>query len=275
MPAILAYAAYKKTPDWPSTPEQLRTCGLLWGIALAASALMFIQMNYCHMWRRENSDNAAIIICFSILRQLSELPRNAANILEIEDLFAKLAKEIADFASASPHFSTPSRRVDVERHTSAVRAELMRQSGELLSRGVTQVPAAVATIGTLLERLTQQRWLQLLDVEGADISTPEVVDDTDRRDSWIIVGGSAFAALGLGSASALGIPLTAAIPSALVFLLGPATLWGSSRLGLTPRSVLASTRASLTDATQDDSPSSPGTRPTSLGAQATHGLNRD
>ncbi|GGO49420.1 hypothetical protein GCM10012287_26730 [Streptomyces daqingensis] len=101
----------------------------------------------------------------------------------------------------------------------------------------------------LIDRLIEERWLNLLDVpQTADdevLQTSSPDPNEDRRDAWIVMGGSLLAAVALCIVTTLGVPLTAGIPAAFVFLMGPAVLMGSRKLGASPRGLLTSVRSSV------------------------------
>ncbi|SFS73372.1 hypothetical protein SAMN04487982_103210 [Streptomyces sp. ok210] len=231
---------------------------------------------FLRRWQKQNCDIEAIISCFFILHLCGDLVRNKARPLEIEESVRDLREELGDFVTSSEYFSEPSRRESVSRHVALVQQELMSSSGTLLTGGSLNVPGVVKTIGCLLERIIQQRWLGLLDL--SDGAEPESVtlspeDRTGKRDAWIVMGGSIAAALGLGVAAAMGVPLSAAVPAALIFLLGPATLWGSRRLGMSPRSLLDSARTSVAGANQAGSQQQGNSQ--GNGASAASGSSRD
>ncbi|MEU0210149.1 hypothetical protein ABZ235_19805 [Streptomyces canus] len=261
--AFLVAESFNKLPSaltW--SPKSVAQGGLIAGLLIAWMLYALKSMQVSKLWKQKIGDREAILSVIKILELLS--PRTSIRPFAIEQASVALCSELSGFAKSSSNFATPERRKQVEDHVAAVCEEIMQQSGKILSRGSLQSTEPVSIFATLLDRLLQDRWLQLLDVEnnGLPIADTEL---TSRRDAWIMICGSLAAALGLGGAATLGIPLAAAAPAAIVFLLGPATLWGSRRLGISPRSLLASARSSVEGGTQT---SAPGTGPASQNASA-------
>ncbi|MEU6420223.1 hypothetical protein [Streptomyces spiralis] len=195
----------------------------------------------------------AIRSCFLILSECGDMHRGSVKPLEVDNDVSLLCRELGDFVTSTDMFPDPGRRASVVHHVGAVQRAVMESSQKLLAEGKAGIPDLVRTIGTLLDSLVEQRWLNLLDIPGAPASysvTRSPQNEPNRRDAWIVIGGSVAAAVGLGVAATVGVPLGAAIPAALVFLLGPATLWGSRRLGMSPQRLLESVRTPITEASQ-------------------------
>ncbi|MFF9601170.1 hypothetical protein ACF1GY_02705 [Streptomyces sp. NPDC014684] len=245
------YHLYKSGDHKGFTPENLYNLSLIFGALLSWLAFSYRILRAREEWRRKTADQEALRSCIYVLHLCGEVVRGKAKILEVEEAVMTLCGELGDFSSNSPALSDPRRKENVAAHISLVQQELIESSGVLLSEGFSGLARLIERVGTLLGRLIEQRWLCLLDLpagvstEGVTLSPEEQVD---RRDAWIVIAGSMLAAIGLGASVSMGVPLVAAVPAALVFLLGPATLWGSKRLGVSPRDFLASVRMPINEA---------------------------
>jgi hypothetical protein len=200
-------------------------------------------------WARFVADDAAAVTCRQLLLEFADFARNDGSPVYVEYLAGRLCRELGDFVSTERNFPDKERSKQLKAHVAAVQQELHALTNGVLREGAGAVPAFAGAMSVLTERLVQERWLRLLDV--ADVAEDPVRTETAtqqeaaKRDGWIVVGGSLTAALGLGAAATLGIPLAAAVPAAVVFLLGPATLWGSKNLGWSPRDLLRTAQRSV------------------------------
>ncbi|WP_434593938.1 hypothetical protein [Streptomyces sp. A5-4] len=247
--------SYKVTPE--TTPYL--AAGFSANIMLAVAAI-----NY-RRWEKILSDRAsdlkAIRSCFAALTACEALIRGHGSILAVEKRVGEISHNIARFPVANVSLSTDARLPTVLAHISAVQKELKRSSGEVLRGGVAQSLGLVVTLSTLLDRLIAERWLNLLDIDDSaeTVAGLDTQDDIrrDRRDTWIVMSGSLVAAIVLGSVIAVGMPLAVGAPAALVFLLGPAVLWGSRRLGASPKGLLEAVETSLSESPQANPPMAP------------------
>ncbi|MGW1034287.1 hypothetical protein ACWD4Z_19115 [Streptomyces antibioticus] len=248
---FMSYHLYESDGGRGFTPENLYNSSWTLGALLSWIVFSARIMRAKGEWRRKTADQEALRSCIYVLHLCGEVIRGKVRILEVEEAVTMLCGELGDFSSSSPSFSDQRRKESVTAHVSLVQQELMESSGVLLSAGSPGLSRLIERVGTLVERLIEQRWLCLLDlpegvsVEAVTLSSEEKID---RKDAWIVIGGSMLAAIGLGAAVSMGVPLVAAAPAALVFLLGPATLWGSKRLGISPRNFLDSTRVPVAEA---------------------------
>ena len=210
-------------------------------------------------WRRRIADLEAFGACLSILHRCGEKVRGGykggALVIDLE--VTSLCRYLGDFV-ASPTFSLDGeRRASVARHVAEVQRVLMEASAGVLASGNDGLATLVGKVTELADGLYEERWLRLIEIPDAPDSnavTQSSDSSVDKRDAWIVVGGSVLAALGLGVAVALGVPVAAAVPAALIFLLGPATIWGSRRLGMSPKNLLESVRAPIVEAGQGGAP---------------------
>lgn len=248
--SISVYALLRGDGGSKITSERINLYGLGYGCGLFACLAVWRVLQAGKKWRRQNSDAEALRTCLRVLYLCGELHVGRVKALRVDREIADLCREIGDFVTSSDMFPDPGRRSAVLHHTSAVQTVLMDTSQTLLNSGKSGIPDLVEVIRTVLENLMDERWLNLLDASA--VTTQESVTQSPdgvlrRRDVWIVIGGSAAAAIGLGAAASLGVPLVAAVPAALIFLLGPATLWGSSRLGMSPRQLLESVRTPIVE----------------------------
>ncbi|WP_158711507.1 hypothetical protein [Streptomyces xylophagus] len=202
------------------------------------------------------ADLGAIRQIFIALNECYSSLKGEGGVLAIDDRVRRICGELADFSQEKWAVADPERFELVARHVGAVQKELRAVAAELLRGSPGAMPKFVRLQFVLLDRLIDERWMALLDVfeEPASelISSPEVREN--RRDTWIIIAGATVAAIGIGAAATLGVPTAAAVPAALVFLLGPATLWGSKRLNLTPGAFIGTLRGAVTNQQQGEVP---------------------
>jgi hypothetical protein len=210
-------------------------------------------------WRRKVSDLEAFATCLSILRRCGEKHKGSygGGALSIDLEVSSLCRQLGDFA-ASPAFSMDAeRRSSVAHHVAEVQRVLMEASAGVLTNGKDGLADLVAKVAELADNLYEERWLRLLEIPDAadlDAVTQNVDNSVGKRDAWIVIAGSLVAAVGIGAAAVLGVPVAAAVPAALIFLLGPATIWGSRRLGMSPKNLLESLRTPIAEAGQGGVP---------------------
>ncbi|MGP2437660.1 hypothetical protein [Streptomyces sp. JW3] len=261
------YLAVRIPVEAGLTPAVVRTSSFYLAVTLAAGVSVQQIQNYNRKWREQRADLSAVDSCLDLLGLCGEASRGTIGPLSISTEVAHLCDHLGIFATANRYLPDPTMRASVEAHVARVQRELVRRSEDCLSGGNAAMGGLVEAVGTVLDRLIEQRWLGLLDLPASD--PPTSVSQSprthiDKRDVLIIMGGALAASVGLGAAASMGVPLAAAVPAALFFLLGPATLWGSKRLGASPRNMLDSLRTPVSDAGQPD-PAQPDTRPDTSG----------
>ncbi|MFJ8022131.1 hypothetical protein [Streptomyces sp. NPDC096311] len=205
------------------------------------------------------ADLGAIRRCFVVFEEAYQIVKGSGSILSLDDLAKKFSDELSSFARAKWGSAPQEQYRNVTLHITAVQHELRKVTDDVLMRGTEALPQFVRVHKHVLDRLIDERWMSLLDVPNSTEPSPSLIDpvDTkrDRRDSWIIILGAAAAALVIALGAAVGVQPTVSIPAALVFLMGPAALWGSKRLGIGPRDFMGSLRSSYSGGTQDASSS--------------------
>ncbi|MEU9780682.1 hypothetical protein AB0H92_06825 [Streptomyces phaeochromogenes] len=258
---VSGYFVVRAPNDPGFTPADLSRFTFLIAILVAHAISLAVFQHEIRVWDQKMADITAICLCFVVLSHCWKLARGKEGVLATEYYSSVLRARLGDFATTSDSFIGSERKASVLRHVASVQKDLTMRSGSVLSDGVSAIPDAAKAIILLLERLVEERWLGLLDLPDTLESEQVIqssVERTSRRDGFIVIGGSAAAALMVGVAGATGLPVTAAIPAALIFLLGPAMLWGGRRLGMSPKVVLGSMANSMTGAGAAETPSARG-----------------
>ncbi|MET7746729.1 hypothetical protein [Streptomyces sp. NPDC005385] len=232
-------------PPLPSAPESALVVSVGGFVAFATIMLTTVTIaRKFQAWKKANGDHGSLTAAVELVNYLGKGESREINSLAVEDQMRGICQRLCEFAATSPHFSSPDRRREIESHVLAVQKRLFDHAGAFFKDGADHTGATIADLATLIGRIVHGRWLRLLDIEdgeAADVTTPAAADS---HDAWLVVGSSAFAAVALASAVSLGVPVSAAVPGAVVLLLGPAAVWGKN-LGITPRGLFESTKAAL------------------------------
>ena len=137
------------------------------------------------------------------------------------------------------------RQKELFEHAVRVKSALDEYAGKVLKEGNVALPGLVAMLMKILERLSEGRLLCLLDENELPAYAPpseaELEEETRKSDGRIVLLGATAAAVAAGFMITLGVPAGAVVPAALIFLIGPAALWGSKKIG-NPREFLDSMR---------------------------------
>ncbi|KAB1978619.1 hypothetical protein [Streptomyces triticiradicis] len=149
------------------------------------------------------------------------------------------------------------RQKELFEHAVRVKAALDECAGKALKEGNVALPELVAMLMKILERLSEGRLLCLLDESELPVYSPpsvaELEEETRKNDGRIVLWGATAAAVAAVAMISLGVPAGAVVPAALIFLMGPATLWGSKKIG-NPRELLDAMRQGVSQP-QDPQPS--------------------
>ncbi|SOE13662.1 hypothetical protein SAMN06272775_4639 [Streptomyces sp. 2323.1] len=197
-------------------------------------------------WTRLGGDHRAVDWCLVVLHDARLATQGRADAIRAVNIgMESLGRVLEEYAAQSVVFPSEAQRSAVRTHAAQVRRALIAEADGLLRDGQAALPAVIGTLLTLLDRLAAGRWLALLDIEAP--GDPVAEGDESRtepaetgQDRLVALGGSVLAAGGLAAAAAFGVPLAAAVPGALVFLFGPAMLWGGKDLRPSARRMLAS-----------------------------------
>ncbi|WP_189184352.1 hypothetical protein [Streptomyces albiflavescens] len=201
----------------------------------------------CQYWFRLIGDYRAFVECVDVLASCGFLIRHPGSSRWMNVLVADICTALSEFTSEKEAFPVEAQRDQVRRHVSAVQQELISVAGGLFREGPPGVTRLVVTVSALVDRLVAERWLSLLDLDGTHGEAEGFAfQATERgRDGWIVIGGSATAALGLATAVSLGVPIAAAVPGALVLLLGPAMVWGGRQWRPSPQRLMTLVQDSM------------------------------
>ncbi|MFF4838533.1 hypothetical protein [Streptomyces collinus] len=226
-------------------------------------------------WTRLGGDHRAVDWCLVVLHDASLAMQGRVDAVRSVNIgMDEVGRVLGEYAAQSVVFPSSAQRSAVRAHTAQVHRALVAEADGLLRDGQAALPAVIGTLLTLLDRLVAGRWLALLDIEAP--TNPEAEGDESQtesaetgRDRLIAAVGSVLAAGGLVAAGAFGVPLAAAIPGALVFLFGPAMLWGGKSLRPSAQRMLASMHEGIgragtapePSAVQGLTPESPRTEP--------------
>ncbi|MFG1671298.1 hypothetical protein [Streptomyces sp. Y7] len=190
--------------------------------------------------------------CFAISRCLRAY-EGEVSLLTLDRRNQRLIRALTRFGETGTAGFSNHRKKQMLEHTARVGAALDAHNERILREGTQAVPHLARHLFIILERMAAERWLDLLDEGDLPTYTPpsaeELESETRRADATIIFGGATIAALFTGVAISLGAPASAVVPAALIFLLGPAAMWGSKKLS-TPRETLDAMRQGMAPTTE-------------------------
>ncbi|MGW1894038.1 hypothetical protein ACWCP6_27870 [Streptomyces sp. NPDC002004] len=219
-------------------------------------------------WTRLAGDHRAVRWCAFVLHDalLVAYGRDDA-VRGVNAGVSEICRVLEEYAAQDAAFPAEGQRQAVSAHVMQVRRALVAAANGLLRDGRDALPGLVRTVSTLLDRLVAERWLALLDLEepsaAADADDLASGPTEERRDRLVVLAGSMLAAGGLATAAAFGVPLGAAVPGALVFLLGPAMMWGGKGLRPSAHRMFASLQEGIGRAgATAEPPSAPATSDT-------------
>ncbi len=173
------------------------------------------------------------------------LVRGDSTPLVLDQHVSLLSRQLGTFSVVGYSGMSEQRKGELRKHVQEVQQALHLAATKILREGPAGCGELVSLLSVLMHRLREQRWQALLDdgqLVTNDSPLQHAVIDKERGDSWIVLVGAIIAAAFVGLATTLGVPAAATVPAALIFLLGPAALWGSKKLGVTPRYLLNATR---------------------------------
>ena len=206
-------------------------------------------------WQWATWDLDCLDECVAILIACGECRRGVGGILDVDRHVTNLCGCLGSFAMDGGGFRSLGKREALSWHLRQVQDDLLKSTDVLLQEGEISLEGVVERAATILDRICEQRWLRLLDLPettDSDLASTPVAETRGGRDTWVVLGGSLAAAVVLGASGAVGLPLGTAVPAALVLALGPAAVWGSNRLNMSPRGLLHSMSGVLTSAPTND-----------------------
>ncbi|MCC9158400.1 hypothetical protein LZP81_29700 [Streptomyces parvulus] len=251
--SLFSLAAIQEDDPWRMAPISV-------GGFISFLIFFFTTRSAALVLMREEGFGWAYVLAVRCLALCADLPRGRSTPLALDQEASALSKALGNFALVGYPGMTDQRKKDVQQHVLQVQQALHFASAEVLKRGAPACKEFAQIIGVLVARLAEQRWQSLLDgdqlVEN-DAALAHSIPEGRRKDAWIVIVGASVAAIFVVVATSLGVPPTATVPAALVFLIGPAALWGSKSLGFNHRSLMRSSTDSLVQQSQQSGGPSP------------------
>lgn len=168
-----------------------------------------------------------------------------STIISVDRRVHQIGRALIRFGESEARKGGASRQNQLFEHAVRVKAALDECAGRALKEGESALPDLVAMLMKILERLSAGRLLGMLDENELPAFVPpsaeELEGEADKGDRRIVLWGAAAAAVVAGVMISLGVPAGAVVPAALIFLMGPAVLWGSKKIG-NPRELMDSMR---------------------------------
>ncbi|WP_399093171.1 hypothetical protein ACGH2B_23210 [Streptomyces sp. BBFR2] len=198
---------------------------------------------------REESARTAFYHCCRCLADCRRAREGKISLLQFDAQIHRFGRVLVRFGRPGPEWVSPERRRQLAEHTARLAAALDAGSARVLEEGDEALSELARLLARVLERLAQERWLALLDESELPAYQPPSAEDEEaeirQADSRVVLVGATAAAVLVGVMISLGVPAGAVVPAALIFLLGPATIWGSKKLG-SPRQLLDAMRGGVT-----------------------------
>ncbi|WP_215455779.1 hypothetical protein [Streptomyces sp. ATCC 21386] len=244
--SLFSLSAVEESDPWGMAPISI-------GGFISFLIFFFMTRSASLVFMREEGFAWAYVLAVRCLALCAELPRGRSTPLVLDQEVAVLSKALGSFALAGYPGMTDQRKKDVQQHVLQVQQALHSASAEVLKRGAPACQELAQIVGVLVARLAEQRWQGLLDEDQLvvnDAVLAHSIPESRRKDAWIVIVGASVAAAFVVIATSLGVPPTATVPAALVFLIGPAALWGSKSLGFSHRSLMRSSRDSMVQQSQ-------------------------
>ncbi len=170
-----------------------------------------------------------VVVCLEVRERQS-------SIITVDRRVHQIGRALIRFSESEIRKGASSRQGEIFEHTVRVKMALDECAGRVLKEGESAMPALVAMLMKILERLSSGRLLGLLDEDELPAYVPpspvELEDEVNKGDRRIVLWGALFAAIAAGVMISLGVPAAAVVPAALIFLMGPAVLWGSKKIGI-------------------------------------------
>ncbi|WP_143676475.1 hypothetical protein [Streptomyces sp. TLI_146] len=183
-----------------------------------------------------------VVLCLDVQEQRS-------SILLVDRGVYRIGRTLIQFSKSETRRGGTARQRELFEHAVRVELALDECVGRVLKEGVSELPNLVAMLMRILERLAAGRLLALLDDNQLPVYTPpsaeELEEETTKGDRRIVLWGATAAAAAAGVTISLGVPVGAVVPAALIFLMGPAVLWGSKKIG-NPKDLMDAMRQGVT-----------------------------
>ncbi|MGW6905598.1 hypothetical protein [Streptomyces sp. NPDC054940] len=179
-----------------------------------------------------------VVLCLDVVEQ-------RAPILSVDRKVHLIGRMLIRFGESEARKGGTARQRQLFEHAVRVKLALDECAARALKEGAGELPKLVAMLMKILERLASGRLLGLLDEDELPTYVPpsagELEEEASKGDRRIVLWGATAAAVAAGVMISLGVPAGAVVPAALIFLMGPAVLWGSKKMG-NPRELMDAMR---------------------------------
>ncbi|MFI8355282.1 hypothetical protein [Streptomyces cyaneofuscatus] len=216
-------------------------------IALYVFAIMWwsLELRRVRAWIASVGHRRAFYECCRCVVVCLDVREGRSTIISVDRRVHQIGRALIRFSESEARKGGASRQNQLFEHAVRVKAALDDCAGRALKEGESALPDVVAMLMKILERLSAGRLLGLLDEHELPAFVPpsaeELEGEADKGDRRIVLWGAAAAAVVAGVMISLGVPAGAVVPAALIFLMGPAVLWGSKKIG-NPRELMDSMR---------------------------------
>ncbi|WP_405539003.1 hypothetical protein OG787_43545 [Streptomyces sp. NBC_00075] len=201
----------------------------------------------------EESHRIAFFLCCRSIIVCYRASQGKSTLLYLDSRIHRLGLALIRFGKSGVPRASPARRQRFLEHTTRVSAALDARTERLFTDGTDAIPDLIKFLTGILERLAEEKWLNIIDDHELPAyqqpSVEEVDQEVRKADGRVVLLGATAAAVMVGVLISIGIPAGAVIPGALIFLLGPATVWGSRKIG-SPREMLDSIRGGVAQAAE-------------------------
>lgn len=193
------------------------------------------------------SAHATAIQCLALaLLSAFHVKTENGSILRLDVVVSTACSELSTFANFGYPGASAVTRAKISSHIAQVNSSLQAASSRLMINGTEAADELIALTAKALARAFGERWQGLLDESDLDVTS--VTSDQPaierRRDIILVLSGLAIASILTVTTITLGLPTGGVIGSMMAaFAIAPAAIWGSSRLGLNPSSLLPSASA--------------------------------
>lgn len=220
----------------------------------------------------QESSRTAFYLCCRTLITCHSAAEGKASLLYLDRRMHYFTLSLVRFGKSGAPQLSPKRQQQLLEHASRVSVAFNSRSERFFIDGVNAIPDLVKSLTDVLERISDEKWLNLMDetelVAYQPPSTEELEEEVRRADGKVILLGATTAAILVGVLISLGVPAGAVVPGALIFLLGPATVWGSKKVG-NPREMLDAFKGGITQPSEQQPASDAASNtPTSGNSQA-------
>ncbi|MFD7710137.1 hypothetical protein [Streptomyces sp. NPDC059786] len=199
---------------------------------LASAAVLWFYRSR-RLYRRRVGESLPLTSAVYLARLLAscwKAAQGSLTLLQLDRQLTSYTNRLGWFAAYG--VDRERRRTALRPHLAGVQQALETEMSNVLRYGIGALPGLARLLATLLDRSVQGRWMGLLDEADLPRNTEALITvGEDNNDRWVVLAGSAAAAVIVTAAVAAGLPAAAVAPAALTALIGPAVMWGSGKLG--------------------------------------------